>query len=77
MPRNHLTEKEIESLTANPYVKSVNTKGIQYKRIFIAENKKGKLPRQIFDFWSRIISKINRMLIQIKRMQRRLKDLMR
>jgi len=44
MPRNHLTEKQIESLTTNPHVKFVSTKGIQYtdefKRIFIAEKKK-------------------------------------
>jgi transposase len=37
----------------NPYVKSVSSKGITYtdefKRIFIAENENGKLPRQFFE----------------------------
>ncbi|MFF3025161.1 HTH domain-containing protein, partial [Gottfriedia sp. NPDC057948] len=47
------TDKEINLLSKNQYVKSVSTKGITYtdefKRIFISENKKGKLPRQIFE----------------------------
>ncbi|MED4120699.1 IS3 family transposase, partial [Niallia taxi] len=49
MSKIHFTEKEIELLTINPYVKSVSSKSITYtdefKRIFIAESKKGKLPR--------------------------------
>lgn len=53
MPKKYFTEKEIESLSNNPYVKSVSTKGITYtdefKRIFIVENQKGKLPRTIFE----------------------------
>jgi hypothetical protein len=53
MPKKHFTEKEIEMLSNNPYVKSVSSKGVTYtdefKRIFIAENVNGKLPRQIFD----------------------------
>lgn len=53
MPKKYFTEKEINNLSTNPYVKSVSTKGITYtdefKRIFIAENKKGKLPREIFE----------------------------
>lgn len=47
------TDKEINLLSKNQYVKSVSIKGITYtdefKRIFISENKKGKLPRQIFE----------------------------
>ncbi len=53
MPKKHFTENEIEILSNNPYVKSVSSKGVTYtdefKRIFIAENKNGKLPRQIFE----------------------------
>ena len=53
MPKKHFTEKEIEILSNNPYVKSVSSKCITYtdefKRIFIGENENGKLPRQIFD----------------------------
>jgi transposase len=53
MPKKHFTDKEIKSLSNNPYVKSVSSKGITYtdefKRIFVAENVKGKLPRQIFE----------------------------
>ena len=53
MSKKHFTEKEIEILSNNPYVKSVSSKGITYtdefKRIFIAENENGKLPRQIFE----------------------------
>lgn len=47
------TDKEISLLSKNQYVKSASSKGITYtdefKRIFISENKKGKLPRQIFE----------------------------
>lgn len=46
------TEKEIKSLSKNPYVKAVSPKGITYtdefKRLFIAENENGKLPSMIF-----------------------------
>lgn len=53
MSKIHFTEKAIELLTINPYVKSVSSKSITYtdefKRIFIAESKKGKLPRLIFE----------------------------
>jgi transposase len=53
MSKKVLTEKEINLLSNNPYVKSVSPKGITYtdefKHIFIAENDKGKLPRQIFE----------------------------
>jgi hypothetical protein len=53
MSKKVLTEEEINLLSNNPYVKSVSPKGITYteefKHIFIAENDKGKLPRQIFE----------------------------
>jgi transposase len=53
MSKKVFTEKEIKLLSNNPYVKSVSPKGITYtddfKRIFIAENEKGKLPREIFE----------------------------
>ena len=43
MSKKHFTEKEIEILSNNPYVKSVSSKGVTYtdefKRIFIAEMK--------------------------------------
>jgi transposase len=53
MSKKHFTDKEIKNLSNNPYVKSVSPKGITYsddfKRVFIAESEKGKLPRQIFE----------------------------
>ena len=53
MSKKHFTETEIEILSNNRYVKSVSSKGVTYtdefKRIFIAENEDGKLPRQIFE----------------------------
>lgn len=53
MSKKIFTEKEIKSLSSNPFVKSVSPKGITYtdefKHIFISENDKGKLPRQIFE----------------------------
>lgn len=52
MSNKIFTDKEIKILSRNPYVKSVTSKGITYtdefKRIFITENEKGKLPREIF-----------------------------
>lgn len=52
MSKKIFTEKEIQELSNNPYVKSVSAKGIiytdEFKRIFIVENEKGKLPRRIF-----------------------------
>ena len=46
------SNEEIEILSKNKYVKNVTSKGITYeeefKQIFISENTKGKLPRQIF-----------------------------
>lgn len=53
MSKKIFTEKEIKILSDNPFVKSISPKGITYsddfKRIFIEENEKGKLPRQIFE----------------------------
>jgi transposase len=53
MSKKNFSEREMELLFFNPYVKSVSSKGIMYteefKHIFIEENKKGKLPRQIFE----------------------------
>ena len=47
------TSAEIETLSKNPNVKKVSSKGITYtdefKRIFITENEAGKLPREIFE----------------------------
>jgi hypothetical protein len=53
MSKKLFTDKEINLLSANPYVKSVSAKGITYtdefKRIFIAEKEKGKFSRHIFE----------------------------
>ncbi|AJS57777.1 tranposase [Paenibacillus sp. IHBB 10380] len=53
MSKKIFSEKEIEELSKNPYVKSVTSKGITYsdafKQLFISENKKGKLAREIFE----------------------------
>lgn len=53
MSKKQFTSKEIKSLSNNPYVKSVSSKGITYtdefKRIFVVEVEKGKFPRQIFE----------------------------
>lgn len=52
MSKKLFSNEEIEILSKNKYVKNVTSKGITYeeefKRIFISENAKGKLPRQIF-----------------------------
>lgn len=52
MSKKIFTEKEIKTLSKNPYVKSVTSKGITYtdefKELFIAQNKQGKTPREIF-----------------------------
>ncbi|MBM7837479.1 hypothetical protein JOC54_000710, partial [Alkalihalobacillus xiaoxiensis] len=53
MSKKTFTEKEINHLSINPYVKTVSSKGITYtnefKSCFIAEKKKGKFSRQIFE----------------------------
>lgn len=53
MSRKVFTEKEIKLLSSNQYVKSVSSKSITYtdkfKRIFIGEKERGKLPREIFE----------------------------
>lgn len=52
MSKKTFSDKDVERLSTNPYVKSVSSKGITYtdafKQLFISENKKGKLPREIF-----------------------------
>jgi len=53
MSNKIFTKEEIELLSKNKYVRHVSAKGITYtdefKRIFICENEKGKLPRVIFE----------------------------
>ncbi|MEK3796791.1 IS3 family transposase [Peribacillus sp. FSL H8-0477] len=53
MTKIYLTEKQQAQLKCNPYVQAVSEKAITYtdefKRHFIAENEKGKLPRIIFE----------------------------
>ena len=53
MTKIYLTEKQQAQLKCNPYVQAVSEKAITYtdefKRHFIAENEKGKLPRAIFE----------------------------
>lgn len=53
MSKKVFTEKEIEILSRNPYVKSVSSKGITYseefKQYFISEYHNGKFPREIFE----------------------------
>jgi transposase len=53
MNKKILTDNEIKLLKKNPYVKAVSTKSITYtedfKRRFIEEYEKGKLPRAIFE----------------------------
>lgn len=52
MSNSIFNEKEIQILSQNKYVKKVSSKAITYtdefKRIFIAENERGKAPTQIF-----------------------------
>ena len=53
MSNKLFTNEEIKILSKNKYVKNVSMKGITYtdefKGIVIAENKKGKFPREIFE----------------------------
>ncbi|SHJ77308.1 hypothetical protein SAMN02745912_01030 [Paramaledivibacter caminithermalis DSM 15212] len=53
MSNKIFTEKEVKLLSQNKYVKKVSMKAITYtdefKRIFISENEKGKLARDIFE----------------------------
>jgi hypothetical protein len=52
MSNHHFTDKQIEQLQRNPYVKNVSEKAITYKdefkELFISEYTGGKLPSQIF-----------------------------
>lgn len=53
MTKRLFTEKEQAQLKCNPHVQAVSDKAITYtdefKRLFITENEKGKLPRTIFE----------------------------
>jgi transposase len=53
MSNKIFTDKEIEMLSRNKFVKAVSDKGITYtdefKRIFIAEYENGKTSREIFE----------------------------
>lgn len=53
MSNKLFTQKEIAILLKNPYVKNASAKAITYtdefKRHFIAEYSKGKVPREIFE----------------------------
>lgn len=53
MSNKIFTDKEIEMLSRNKFVKAVSAKGITYtdefKRIFIAEYENGKTSREIFE----------------------------
>jgi hypothetical protein len=53
MSKKVFTEKEIAILSGNSFVHSVSPKGITYleefKRNFITEYDKGKVPREIFE----------------------------
>lgn len=53
MSKKLFNKKEIEMVSSNPYVKSVSTKGITYteefKKLFVDQYEKGKLPREIFE----------------------------
>ena len=53
MTKKLFTKKEQEQLKCNPHVQAVSEKAITYtdefKRHFISENEKGKLPREIFE----------------------------
>ena len=52
MSKKLFSTEAIEALSKNKYVKNVSEKGITYtdefKKLFIYENQKGKLPRDIF-----------------------------
>lgn len=53
MSKKQFTEKEVITLSKNPYVRSVSSKGITYsdefKQHFVSEFNKGKFSRQIFE----------------------------
>ncbi|MDM5292047.1 hypothetical protein QUF81_02020 [Peribacillus simplex] len=53
MTKRLFTEKEQTQLKCNPHVQAVSDKAITYtdefKRLFITENEKGKIPRTIFE----------------------------
>lgn len=53
MRKRVFTEKEQAQLKGNPHVQAVSDKAITYsdafKRLFLTENEKGKVPRTIFE----------------------------
>ena len=53
MSKKVFTEKELNQLSTNKYVKSISSKGITYtdefKHLFISEKEKGKFARLIFE----------------------------
>jgi len=53
MSKKLFTEKEIQTLSKNAYVKTVSSKGITYtdefKELFITQNEQGMTPREIFE----------------------------
>jgi len=53
MSNKIFTQKEIDMISQNPYVKKVSAKGITYtdefKSIFIAKDEESNFPRQIFE----------------------------
>nr|WP_235973667.1 IS3 family transposase [Peribacillus faecalis] len=68
MAKRYFTKKEQEQLKCNPNVQAVSEKAITYKdefkRHFIVENEKGRLPREIFEE-----AGLNVELIGIKRIE--------
>lgn len=53
MSKKKFKDEEVVLLSKNIYVKNVSNKGVTYtdefKRLFIAENQNGKLPKEIFE----------------------------
>ncbi|MGV8147272.1 MAG: HTH domain-containing protein, partial [Alkaliphilus sp.] len=53
MSKNLFSQEEISVISQNKYVKNISSKAITYtsefRRLFIAENRSGKLPRTIFE----------------------------
>lgn len=68
MSKKLFSKEEIEILSKNKYVKKVSEKEITYtdefKRTFIADNTKGKFPRDIFTKCSFDINVIGLKIIQ-------------
>jgi transposase len=71
------TEKEIVSLSNNPYIKNISAKAITYtdefKRIFIAESEKGTPSRVIFEEYGFDVDALG--MTRVKQARRRWKSL--